>query len=96
MFTLKEKNLLLLEQILSFESKPQFGRAMSAREANKKSRKVFPLVKKPEKREGVPLYLQVYGIGTLPCFLPFPQRETTFKTLCLLHWPKFVQKGVKA
>ena len=29
-FTLKEKNLLLLEQILSFEGKPQFGRDMSA------------------------------------------------------------------
>ena len=35
-FTLKVKNLLLLEQILSFKSKPQFGRAMSAREENRK------------------------------------------------------------
>ena len=35
-FTLKEKNLLLSEQILSFESKPQFGRALSVREANRK------------------------------------------------------------
>ena len=46
-FTLKEKNLLLLEQILSFRSKHCFGRAMSAnlKEANRKSQKLFPVVK---------------------------------------------------
>ena len=38
-FTLKEKNLLLLEQ-----RKPKFGRAISAREANRMSQKLFPLV----------------------------------------------------
>ena len=36
-FTLRGKNLLLLEQILSFKRKPQFEIAMSAREANRKS-----------------------------------------------------------
>ena len=40
-FTLKGKNLLLLEQILSFKSKSKFGRAMSAREVTK----VVPLSK---------------------------------------------------
>ena len=41
----KRKNLFLLEQILSFKRSPQFGRAMLAREVNRKSRKLFPLVK---------------------------------------------------
>ena len=36
-FTLKKKNLLPLEQILSFKSKPQFESGMSPREANRKS-----------------------------------------------------------
>ena len=40
----QRKNLLLLEQILSFKNKPLFGRAMSAREANRKSQRLFPLV----------------------------------------------------
>ena len=35
-FTLKGKNMLLLEQIHSFESKSQVKRAMSVREANRK------------------------------------------------------------
>ena len=38
LFTLKEKNLLQEEQILFFNSKPQFGRALSSvRETNWKS-----------------------------------------------------------
>ena len=56
-FTLKGKNLLLLEQILSFKSKPQFGRAMEGRKANRKSWKLFPLVKMTEKHWGVPIHL---------------------------------------
>ena len=44
-FTLKGKNLLLLEQILSSKSKLQTGMAMSVREANMKSQKLFPFVK---------------------------------------------------
>ena len=52
-FTLKEKNLLLFEQILSFKSKPEFGRAMSARKANRKSRKLFPLENITEKNMAV-------------------------------------------
>ena len=51
--TLKGKNLLLLEQILSFKSKPQFGRAISDREANRKSRKLFSILKMAGKHEGV-------------------------------------------
>ena len=57
-FTLKGKNLLLLEQILSFKRKPQFGRDMSAREANRKSQKLFPLVKMMEKHGSVPIHLK--------------------------------------
>ena len=57
-FTLKGKNLLLLEQILFFKSKPQFERAISAREANRKSPKLFPLVKMAEKHVGVPIHLK--------------------------------------
>ena len=44
-FNLKGKNLLLLEQILSFKSKPHIGMAMSVREANRKSQKLFRLIK---------------------------------------------------
>ena len=51
-FTIKGKNLLFLEQILSFESKPLLGRAMAAREANRKSQKLFPLVKMAKKKHG--------------------------------------------
>ena len=43
--TLKGKNLLFLEQILFFKGKPHFGSSVSAKEAIKKSREVFPLVK---------------------------------------------------
>ena len=42
-FTLKGKNLLPQEQTLSSKSKSQFARAMWPREANRKSRKLFPL-----------------------------------------------------
>ena len=44
-FTHKGKNLLLMEQILSFKSRPVLGRAMSAKEANGKSRKIVSLSK---------------------------------------------------
>ena len=37
--------MLLLEQILSFKSKSNFRRAMSAMKATRKSRKLFLLVK---------------------------------------------------
>ena len=40
------------EQILSFKSRPHFGRAMSTKEANRKSRKLFPFAKMA-KRLGV-------------------------------------------
>ena len=39
------KNLLVLEQILTCKSKCHFGRAMSAKKANRKSRNLFPLEK---------------------------------------------------
>ena len=69
-FTLKGKNLLLLEQIHPFESKPQVTRAMSAREANRKSRKLFPLVKMAEIHGGVPIHLKPFS-GQLRLFLEF-------------------------
>ena len=46
---LKGTILLLSEQILSFKSKSQFGRIMSARDANRKSQKLFLFVKMAEK-----------------------------------------------
>ena len=57
-FTLKGKNLLVLEQILSFKSKSQFERAMSARKANRKSQKLFLYVKMTEKHRYVPIHLK--------------------------------------
>ena len=48
---LKGKNLLLLEQIIFYKSKFQFGRATSAREANRKSRQLIPIVKMTENME---------------------------------------------
>ena len=40
--TRKGKNLLHLEQILSFKSRPVFGMVLSPREANGKSQKLPP------------------------------------------------------
>ena len=53
-----KKKLLYLEQILFFKSKSQFARAVLAREANRKSQKLFPFVKMVEKHGGVPTYLK--------------------------------------
>ena len=64
-FTLNGKNLLLLEYILSFQSRPQFGRAMSAREATMKSRQLFPLVKMTEKHGCVHIRLKVWWSYTV-------------------------------
>ena len=52
---LKER-MLLEEQILCFKSRPHFGRALSSREANKKSWKLF--IKMPENLGGVPKHLK--------------------------------------
>ena len=43
--TLKGKNLLPREQILSIKRRPPFGRVSSLRQANRKSRKLFPFLK---------------------------------------------------
>ena len=66
-FTLKGENLLLLEQILSYESKPQFGRAISDREANRKSQNLLPLVKMTGKYGGVPIHLKLLGGNRIVC-----------------------------
>ena len=41
---LKERICFSEEQILPFKSRPHFGRALSSREANRKSQKLFPFV----------------------------------------------------
>ena len=56
--TLKGKNLLHEEQILSFKSNPQFGSARTTREANRKSQKFFPLVNMTEKHGSVHVHLK--------------------------------------
>ena len=50
-----------MEQILSFKSKPQFGRAnpMSPAKPNRKSLKLFPFVTLREKHGDVPIHLKV-------------------------------------
>ena len=57
-FTLKGKNLLLLEQILCFKSRPYFERTALSRKVNKKSQKLFPFVKKDGKPGGVHVHLK--------------------------------------
>ena len=47
------------EQILSFKSRPQFGRALSSVEANRKSQKLFYLDKRAEKCGGVLIHLSL-------------------------------------
>ena len=39
----ERKNLLLLEQILSFMNRPHFGRVLLSDEENRKSQNLFPL-----------------------------------------------------
>ena len=60
---------LLKKQILSFKSNSQFGRTVSTREANRKSRMLFPVVKNMDKHEGVSInlipYLSGYKTGVL-------------------------------
>ena len=57
MSTLKEKNLLPKEQILSLKSRPYFERAVFSRKANRKSQKLFPFEKMIENHRGVLIYL---------------------------------------
>ena len=56
--TLKGNNLLPSEQILSFKSRPHFHfvRASLSKEANRKSKKLFPFVKMVENQESVPIH----------------------------------------
>ena len=56
--TLKRKNLLLLEQIHSFKSRPQLVRASLPRKANRKSQKSFSFIEMVEKDGGVPKHDQ--------------------------------------
>ena len=56
--TLKGKNLLLLEQILSFKSIPHFGKSEMSRGENRKTQKLFPFVKMAEKHGGVSIHLK--------------------------------------
>ena len=49
--TLKEKNLLLYEQILSCKSRPHFERLHLSRDANRKLQRLFPLTKTLKKVE---------------------------------------------
>ena len=53
--TLKGKNLLLKEQILSFQSRPHFVKAWSASDANR-SHSYFPL-KNGKMHIGIPLHI---------------------------------------
>ena len=47
------KNLLPSEQILSFMSRPLFGKTLSSRSANRKSQKLFPCKSMGEKKIAV-------------------------------------------
>lgn len=53
-----KKALLLLEQIYSFKSRPQFQWAKPSKGADRKSHKLFPLVNMAEKRGGVHSHLR--------------------------------------
>ena len=57
--TLKGKNLLPEEQILSFQSRLYFGKHWSSREAIRKSQKLFPFAKIVEKHESVSIHLNI-------------------------------------
>ena len=62
-YTLKGKNLLL-EQNLFLKSMTLFGRALSSKVANRKSRKLLSFVKKMVKKDGNSLVLK-----TLECVI---------------------------
>ena len=77
-----------MEQILSFKGKPQFGRAMSAREASKKSKKLFPLVIMGENMEVYP-YILIQEISSLQTYAltAYLVIEYLFRTLSSLICP---------
>ena len=62
--TLTEKNLLQMQQILSFKSRVQCGRVLWSTEANRKSQKLFTFVNMVGKHGGVPIHLKFF---TSPC-----------------------------
>ena len=72
--TLKGNNLLPLEQILSFKSRPYFDRAALSKKANKKSQKLFPFIKMIENHGGVLIHLnsQAQASPTDPAQPPGP------------------------
>ena len=57
--TLKEKNLLLREQILSFKSRSHLVRTALSQEANRMTQKLFPFLKVVEIHGGVPSHPKV-------------------------------------
>ena len=59
MSTLKGKNWLPLEQILSIKSRYHLGKTLCARYANRKLRKVSPFETMAEKDGGVPILLKI-------------------------------------
>ena len=63
--TLKEKNLLPEEQILSLKSRSDFRRTTSTQTAvNRNSRKLFPLVKMATKHGDVSIHLKLSAANT--------------------------------
>ena len=58
-FTLKGKNLLLLEQILSCQSKHQFGRAICQLVKQQEVTKVIPLSTDDEKHDSVQIRFNI-------------------------------------
>ena len=56
--TLKEKNLLPWEQLVSFKSRPYFERAALSRKENRNSQKLFPFVKMIESHVRVPRHIK--------------------------------------
>ena len=71
---LKKKNLLPLEQFLSFKSRPYFERVALSKKANSKSQKLFPFVKMIENKGGELIHLK-------PTFESM-QPSQTVKVLC--------------
>ena len=82
---LKEKNLLLEEQILSLKSRPYFG-TLSSMEANKVM-KVVPLVKLAGKAEGVAIPFKVDRYLVLVEDIRYPIKvRPTDQNMKLLHF----------
>ena len=54
---IKEKNLLLLEEILSFRSRLLFGMVLLPRKTIRQSQKYFPSEKNGRKKEIIPIHL---------------------------------------